>query len=36
VTFIDEPQDLGYDLAIDFRMPGDFEVELYQPHLSKG
>ena len=36
VEFSDEVADHGYGLAIHFRMPGDFEVELYQPKYSKG
>jgi catechol 2,3-dioxygenase-like lactoylglutathione lyase family enzyme len=35
VEFTDEISDRGYALAIHFKMPGDFEVELYQPHYSK-
>ena len=36
VEFVDEVHDKGYGLAIHFKMPGDFEAELYQPHYSKG
>ncbi len=36
VEFTDEISDVGYGHAIHFRMPGDFEVELYQPRYSKG
>ena len=35
VEFTDTIVDKGYGLAIHFRMPGNFEVELYQPHYSK-
>ena len=35
VEFIDEVSEQGYGLAIHFKMPGDFAVELYQPHYSK-
>lgn len=34
VEFTDEITDKGYGLAIRFKMPGDFEVELYQPHYQ--
>lgn len=36
VEFVDEIRDAGYGRAIHFKMPGDFEVELYQPHYRKG
>ncbi len=36
VEFTDEIQDLGFGLATHFRMPGDFQVQLYQPKYSKG
>lgn len=36
VEFIDEISDKGYGLAIHFKMPGNFEVELYQPLYRKG
>lgn len=36
VEFTDEIRDAGYGLAIHFKMPGDFEVELYQPRYTKG
>jgi hypothetical protein len=36
VEFTDAVQHRGYGLAIHFRMPGNFEVELYQPLYSKG
>jgi catechol 2,3-dioxygenase-like lactoylglutathione lyase family enzyme len=35
VEFTDELTDRGYGLTIHFKMPGDFAVELYQPHYSK-
>ena len=35
VDFIDEITDVGYGLAIHFRMPGDVEVELYQPSYQR-
>lgn len=35
VEFTDEIADVGYGMATHFRMPGDFEVELYQPHYRK-
>ncbi len=35
VRFTDEIADAGYGLAIHFEMPGDFEVELYQPKYTK-
>jgi hypothetical protein len=36
VEFRDEISDVGYGLAIHFKMPGDFEVQLYQPRYAKG
>jgi catechol 2,3-dioxygenase-like lactoylglutathione lyase family enzyme len=36
VEFTDDVQNLGYGLATHFRMPGDFQVQLYQPLYSKG
>ena len=36
VQFIDEITDVGYGLAIHFPVPGDFTLELYQPHYTKG
>ncbi len=36
VEFTDEVRDLGYGLATHFRMPGNFQVQLYQPHYQKG
>ena len=35
VDFTDEIRDVGYGLATHFRMPGDFQVQLYQPHYVK-
>ncbi len=35
VEFTDEVRDLGYGLATHFRMPGDFQVQLYQPRYAK-
>lgn len=35
VEFTDAIQDVGYGLATHFRMPGDFQVQLYQPSYSK-
>ena len=35
VEFTDEIQDVGYGLATHFRMPGDFQVQLYQPKYAK-
>ena len=35
VEFTDDISDGGYGLSIHFKMPGDFEVELYQPHYQK-
>ncbi|MCG8605048.1 VOC family protein [bacterium] len=35
VEFVDEISDRGYALVTHFKMPGDFEVELYQPHYTK-
>jgi catechol 2,3-dioxygenase-like lactoylglutathione lyase family enzyme len=35
VEFTDEIADVGYGLAIHFRVPGDFELELYQPRYHK-
>lgn len=35
VEFTDEIADVGYGLATHFRVPGDFEVQLYQPHYRK-
>ena len=35
VEFTDEVTDVGYGLRIYFRMPGDVEVQLYQPRYRK-
>lgn len=35
VEFTDSITDVGYGLTTYFRMPGDFEVELYQPRYRK-
>lgn len=35
VEFVDEITDQGYGLAIHFKVPGGFELELYQPHYVK-
>jgi len=35
VEFTDDIADVGYGLATHFRMPGDFQVQLYQPHYRK-
>jgi len=35
VTFTDSITDRGYGLATHFKMPGDFEVQLYQPLYCK-
>lgn len=35
VEFVDEISDKGYGLAVHFRMPGDFVVELYEPRYSR-
>ena len=35
VEFTDEVTDLGYGLATHFKVPGDFQVQLYQPRYSK-
>ena len=36
VEFTEEIQDVGFGLATHFRMPGEFQVQLYQPKYSKG
>lgn len=36
VEFTREVFDAGYGLVTYFRVPGDFDVQLYQPHYSKG
>ena len=35
VEFTDDIADHGYGLVTHFRMPGDFEVQLYQPRYAK-
>lgn len=35
VEFTDEVRDVGYGLATQFRMPGDFQVQLFQPKYAK-
>ena len=35
VEFTDEVEDHGYGLVTHFRVPGNFEVQLYQPRYSK-
>lgn len=35
VEFTQEIVDAGYGLTTRFRVPGDFTVELYQPHYRK-
>ena len=35
VEFIDGVSDVGYGLATHFSVPGDFVLELYQPHYKK-
>jgi len=35
VEFTDGISDVGYGLAIHFKVPGDFELELYQPRYRK-
>ncbi len=34
VEFTDEIFDAGYGLTTHFKMPGNFEVELFQPHYK--
>ena len=36
VEFTEDVQDVGYGLATHFRVPGGFQVQLYQPRYSKG
>ena len=36
VEFTGDVSDRGYGLVIHFKMPGNFEVELYQPHYTRG
>jgi predicted enzyme related to lactoylglutathione lyase len=35
VKFTDEITDMGYGLVTHFNMPGDFDVQLYEPRYSK-
>jgi hypothetical protein len=35
VEFTDNITDAGYGLATHFKMPGDFQVQLYQPRYSR-
>ena len=35
VEFTDEVRDRGYGLVTHFKVPGDFEVQLYQPRYTK-
>ena len=35
VEFTDDIQDLGYGLVTHFRMPGEVQVQLYEPKYSK-
>jgi predicted enzyme related to lactoylglutathione lyase len=35
VEFTGPPQDHGYGLVTFFKVPGGFEVQLYQPHYRK-
>lgn len=35
VEFTDEVADVGYGLATHFKMPGDFQVQLYQPRYRR-
>ena len=35
VDFTDDISDAGYGLRVHFKMPGDFEAELYQPNYQK-
>jgi catechol 2,3-dioxygenase-like lactoylglutathione lyase family enzyme len=36
VEFTDDVSDRGYGLVTHFKMPGNFEVELYEPHYTRG
>ncbi len=36
MEFTDEISDLEWGRTIHFKVPGDFEVELYQPLFTKG
>jgi hypothetical protein len=35
VSFTGDISDVGYGLATHFKMPGEIEVQLYQPHYRK-
>ena len=35
VEFTEDIRDVGFGLATHFRMPGEFQVQLYQPMYSK-
>ncbi|MBI3407782.1 MAG: VOC family protein [Planctomycetes bacterium] len=35
VEFTGDVKDMGYGLVTHFRMPGDFEVQLYQPRYQR-
>ncbi len=35
VEFTGDVSDVGWGLSTHFKMPGDFEVQLYQPHYAK-
>jgi catechol 2,3-dioxygenase-like lactoylglutathione lyase family enzyme len=36
VEFTEDVADHGYGLVTHFKMPGDFEVQLYQPRYKRG
>ena len=36
VEFVDGIQDRGYGLVTHFKVPGGFEIQLYQPKYTKG
>lgn len=36
VEFTDEITDVGYGFATHFRVPGGFELQLYEPRYTKG
>lgn len=35
VEFTSEIQDMGYGLVTSFRAPGNFNIQLYQPHYTR-
>ena len=35
VEFLSEPQDQGYGIVTAFKLPGDVQAQLYQPHYTK-